>query len=109
MNTIPQVPQEIREASQAVSNYFEKQGVQEWQLCSIADRRIVTKLESKVKKLQLEKARLLGHIEKLTYLLRESAKSNLWPSPIEIDSVLNRSADILREHRNDHTPTKEDA
>jgi hypothetical protein len=56
MNTILQVPQEIIEAAQVVSNYFEKQGVQEWQLCSIADRRLVTKLERLVRDHSLDAA-----------------------------------------------------
>jgi len=40
-------------------------------------------------------ARLREHIERLTHLLRESAKGNQWPSPLEIDAALNKSQAIL--------------
>jgi regulator of replication initiation timing len=60
-------------------------------------------LFDEAKKLQIENARLREHLEKLTRLLRESAKSDRWPSPTEIDSALNRSADILSNVR-DHRP-----
>jgi len=48
-----------------------------------------------IAQLESENARLREHIERLTHLLRESAKGNQWPSPLEIDAALNKSQDIF--------------
>jgi len=39
------IPKHIHEAAQSLNHYFEKEGMRYWEFCSVADRRLVNKLE----------------------------------------------------------------
>jgi hypothetical protein len=48
------IPSGVHEAAQTLHNYFEKQGMREWEFSAVADRRLVTKLERERDELRKE-------------------------------------------------------
>lgn len=67
------IPKEIYEAAQTLHIYFEKQMIQGWEFLSVADRRLITKLERERDKARKERDAwekiALSNAEKLGCLL----------------------------------------
>ena len=45
------IPSAVKEAAEGMHNFFEKQGLREWQFSHVADRRLVIKLERDIAEL----------------------------------------------------------